>query len=137
MHWRRRRGVAGRGMGPWLAGAGVLTVLLALGHGRAAEQASDTDRICSVNLSSTRTLRESLNATVSTAALAKAIQAAHCQAGDILELNSPEADPIPVMAQFCDFGRQIQLYTPSPGYAQVGINSELVCSLVVPRRSSR
>ncbi len=129
--------MAGRDMGLWLAGAGVLAMLAAPGHGRAAEQAQDTGRICSVNLASTRTLRDSLNATASTAALAKAIQAAHCQAGDILELNSPEADPIPVMAQFCDFGRQIQLYTPSPGYAQVGINSELVCSLAGTRRSNR
>ena len=126
-----------RNMGPWLAGASVLAMLVAPGHGWAAEQAQDTGRICSVNLSTTRTLNESLNASAGTAALARSIQAARCQAGDILELNSPEADPIPVMAQFCDFGRQIHLYNPPPNYAQVGVNSELVCSLVGTRRSSR
>ena len=124
-------------MGPWLAVAGVLTMLLAPEHSQAVEQAQDTGRICSVNLSTSRTLSESLNTTTGTAAIARSIQATHCQAGDILELNSPEADPIPVMAQFCDFGRQIHLYTPSPNYAQVGINSELVCSFVGARRTSR
>ncbi len=117
----------------WLIVAGVLVPLIAPG----VSHAQDTGRICSVNLSSSRTLSESLNTTAGAAAVARAIQATHCQAGDILEMSYPETDPIPVMAQFCDFGRQIHVYNPPQSYAQVGITSELVCSLVGGRRSNR
>ena len=123
----------------WLIAAGVLVPLVAPGFGHAQDisRVQDTGRICSVNLSSSRTLSESLNATAGTAAVARAIQAARCQAGDILEMSYPETNPIPVMAQFCDFGRQIHIYNPPQSYAQVGITSELVCSLVGARRSNR
>ncbi len=40
-----------------------------------------------------------------------------------------EGNPAPVIAQFCDLGRQVFIYTPPPNYTQVGITSELVCSL--------
>lgn len=121
----------------WLAVAGALAMLLAPGPGRAAEQMPDTGRVCSVNLSASRSLSESLNAAAGAAAVARSIQAEHCQGGDILEIIYPETDPIPVIAQFCDFGRQIHIYNPPPSYAQVGITSELVCSLVGARRGSR
>lgn len=122
----------------WLLVAGVLMLPLAPGVGRAADQAQDTGRICSVSLSSSgRPLNESLSAAAGTAAIAKSIQAAHCQAGDILEMKYSEADPVAIMAQFCDFARQIHTYNPPSTYVQVGITSELVCSFVGARRSNR
>ena len=125
-------------MRPWLFVAGVMVPLLAPGVSHAADQVQDTGKICSVNLAtSSRTLSESLSTTAGTAAIAKSIQASHCQAGDILEINYPEADPIPIMAQFCDFSRQVHVYNPPSTYVQVGITSELVCSLVGARRSNR
>jgi hypothetical protein len=137
MLWRRRLGMTKMDARPWLIVAGALATLLAPGHGRAADQAQDTGKICSVSLSSSRTVAESLNSTAGAAAIARSVQAEHCQAGDILEMSYAEGDPVPVMAQLCDFGRQIHVYNTPPSYAQVGISSELVCSLIGTRRSNR
>lgn len=130
--------MADKPMAPWLIAAGALAALLAPAvRGRAAEPAQDTGRICGVNLSASRTVSEPLASAAGIAAVARSIQAARCQAGDILEMGYAEGNPIPIMAQFCDFGRQIRVYNPPPSYAQVGIGSELACSLVGARRSSR
>ena len=104
---------------------------------RAAESAPDTGKVCAVNLSAPARPGESLNTPAGIAAAARAVQAMHCQAGDILQMSYSEADPTPVMAQLCDFGRQIHIYNPPPSYAQVGISSELVCALAEARRTSR
>lgn len=116
--------------------AGLLAVLLLPGVGRAAEQAQDTGRICAVGVSSGRTISEPLSA-AGVAAVAKAIQAKNCQAGDVLEMTYGEGNLAPVIAQFCDLGRQVFIYNPPPNYAQVGITSELVCSLAGARRAAR
>lgn len=103
---------------------------------RAAESPADTGRTCRVSLVSTKATSESLNAATAAAA-ARAIQAAHCQPGDALDLAYAAMNPAPVIAEFCDLSRQIFLYDPPPAYAQVGITSELVCSLAGPRRTNR
>lgn len=116
--------------------AGVLAVALASSVGHAAEQAADTGRMCAVGVSSGRNIGEPL-AAAGVAAVTKGVQTKGCQPGDVLEMTYAEGNPAPIVAQFCDLGRQVFLYTPPPNYAQVGITSELVCSLVGARRAGR
>ena len=106
--------------------------LFVLGIGSAAAQTADTGRICAVAIASPGKPGEGM-----AAAAARSVQAQHCQAGDVLELTYTETNPVPAMAQLCDFSRQIHTYTPPPSFAQVGITSELVCSLVGARRTNR
>ena len=124
-----------------LAAACMLAMALAPGLApslaRAAEPAPDTGKVCAVNMPSPARPGESLNTPAGIAAAARAVQALHCQAGDILQMSYSEADPTTAMAQLCDFGRQIHIYNPPPSYAQVGISSELVCALAGARRTSR
>lgn len=101
----------------------------------AARAADDTGKICAVALSSGRSIGEALGAG-SAGAIANAVKAKNCQPGDALEVTYAEGNPAPVIAQFCDLGRHVYLYAPPPNYAQVGITSELVCSLVA-RRTGR
>lgn len=123
-------------MGFWAVAAGIVALGLVPGVGHAAEQAADTGKMCAVGVSSGRNIGESLTA-AGVAAVAKGIQAKGCQPGDVLEMTYAEGNPAPIIAQFCDLGRQVFLYTPPPNYAQVGITSELVCSLVGARRAGR
>jgi hypothetical protein len=112
----------------------MLAIPLAPGSARAT--AEDTGKICTVGVSSGRTIGEALSA-AGVAAVAKAIQAKGCQAGDVLEMTYGEGNLAPIIAQFCDLGRQVFIYNPPPNYTQVGITSELVCSLVGGRRTGR
>lgn len=106
--------------------------LFVLGIGSAAAQTGEPGRVCAVAITSPSKPGESM-----AAAAARSVQAQHCQAGDILELTYTETNPVPAMAQLCDFARQIHTYTPPPSFAQVGITSELVCSLAGGRRTNR
>ena len=106
------------------AAAGMLAAL-APGVASAAE---DTGKVCAVAVSSGHNIGESLS-TAGVATVAKALQAKGCQAGDVLDVTYAEGNPAPVIAQFCDLGRRVFIYTPPPNYTQVGIASELVCSL--------
>lgn len=120
-------------MRAWTIAASVLATALAPSFGRAAE---DTGKLCAVSVSSGRNIGESLTV-AGVAAAAKAIQARNCQAGDVLEMTYAEGNPAPIIAQFCDLGRRFFIYTPPPNYAQVGVTSELVCSLAGARRTGR
>ena len=108
--------------------AGALAAFLAPGAARAAD---DTGRVCAVNATSGKP-----GEGLSLAAVTRAVQAAHCAPGDALELTYAEANPAPVVAQFCDLARQIYAYNAPSSFAQVGITSELVCSLAT-RRTGR
>ncbi len=120
----------------WTVAASVLAVAIAAGVGRAAEQAQDTGKICVVSVSSGRNIGESMTS-AGVAAAAKAIQAKSCQPGDVLEMMYAEGNPAPIIAQLCDLGRRVFIYNPPPNYTQVGVTSELVCSLAGARRTSR
>ena len=119
-------------MRAWLAATCLLALSALSEPGRAAEPPADTGRICAVSAAPPARPGESLSASA-----ARAVQALRCQPGDILEMAYAEGDPTPVMAQLCDFDRQIHVYNAPPRFAQVGITSELVCALAATRRTNR
>ena len=119
-------------MRSWLLATCLLALVALNSSGRAAETPADTGKICAVTATPPARPGESLSTSA-----AHAVQALHCQPGDILEMTYAEGDPTPVMAQLCDFGRQINVYNAPPRFAQVGITSELVCSLAATRRTHR
>ena len=119
-------------MRAWLPVTCLLALIALDRPGRAAEPPADTGKICAVSAAPPARPGESLSTSA-----AHAVQALHCQPGDILEMTYAEGDPTAVMAQLCDFGRQIDVYNAPPRFAQVGITSELVCSLAGGRRTNR